>query len=64
MNQAPTGIESSRFLRALFGNVSVTTPAVRAMLGEGRPVAFFSRGGWFYGHLTGFAHGNVFVQSG
>lgn len=47
---------------SLYGNIQVTTQGMRALLQAGIPVAFFSRGGWFYGQSTGTIHGNVFVR--
>lgn len=47
---------------ALYGNIQVTTQAMRALLQAGIPVAFFSRGGWFYGISSGAIHGNVFIR--
>ncbi|MGI5862876.1 MAG: CRISPR-associated endonuclease Cas4g/Cas1g [Myxococcales bacterium] len=47
---------------SLFGNVQVTTQAMRALLQAGTPVAFFSQAGWFYGSAQGMPHGNVFLR--
>lgn len=47
---------------SLYGNVQVTTQAMRALFDAGIPVAFYSRGGWFYGQSSGRVHGNVFVR--
>jgi CRISPR-associated endonuclease Cas1/CRISPR-associated protein Cas4 len=47
---------------SLYGNVQVSTQALRTLLNEGKPVAFFSRGGWFYGFAGGVPHGNVFLR--
>lgn len=46
----------------LFGNIQVSTQALRVLLSEGKPVAFHSRGGWFYGYAGAVPHGNVFVR--
>ena len=47
---------------ALFGPVSVTTPALHACMGAGIPVSWFSTGGWFLGHTIGTGNGNVAVR--
>ena len=46
----------------LFGNIQVSTQALRVLLSEGKPVAFHSRGGWFYGYAGSVPHGNIFVR--
>lgn len=43
----------------VFGNVQITTQALREMLQRNIPVAFFSTGGWFCGAAKGMAHKNV-----
>jgi len=43
----------------LFGNVEVSTPAVRDMCRLGIPVSWFSMGGWFYGQTHGHGLKNV-----
>lgn len=47
---------------ALFGPVSVTTPALHALMRERVPVSWFSTGGWFLGHTIGTGNGNVAVR--
>ena len=47
---------------ALFGPVSVTTPALHALMRAEIPVSWFSTGGWFLGHTFGTGHGNVAVR--
>jgi CRISPR-associated protein Cas1 len=47
---------------SVFGNVQVSTQALQVLIGAGKPVAFFSRGGWFYGTAQALPHGNVFVR--
>lgn len=47
---------------ALYGNIQVTTQAMRALLDAEKPVAYFSRGGWFYGTASRLPHGNVFLR--
>lgn len=46
----------------LFGPVSVTTPALHALMSEEIPVSWFSMGGWFVGHTFGTGNGNVAVR--
>lgn len=47
---------------ALFGNVSITTPALTALLEREIPVTFHSHGGWFRGMAQGIGHRNVEVR--
>ena len=47
---------------SLFGPVSVTTPALHALMREEVPVSWFSTGGWFLGHTVGTGNGNVAVR--
>jgi CRISPR-associated protein Cas1 len=44
---------------SLFGNVQMTTQALRATLECGISISFFSTGGWFYGRATGIESKNV-----
>ena len=48
---------------ALFGNVSITTPALMALLEREIPVTFQSHGGWFRGVAHGVGHRNVEVRT-
>ena len=48
---------------ALFGNVSVSTPALVALMDREIPVAFHSHGGWFRGITHGLGHRNVEVRT-
>jgi CRISP-associated protein Cas1 len=48
---------------ALFGNVSITTPALSALLEREIPVTFHSHGGWFRGVAHGVGHRNVEVRT-
>ena len=48
---------------ALFGNVSITTPAISALLEREIPVTFHSHGGWFRGVAHGVGHRNVEVRT-
>ncbi len=47
---------------SLFGPVSVTTPALHALMRAEIPVSWFSTGGWFLGHTVGTGNGNVAVR--
>ena len=47
---------------ALFGPVSVTTPALHSLMRAEVPVSWFSTGGWFLGHTVGTGNGNVAVR--
>ena len=47
---------------ALFGPVSVTTPALHALMRAEIPISWFSTGGWFLGHTVGTGNGNVAVR--
>ena len=47
---------------AVFGNVSVTTPALRTLVQRGITVSYFSIGGWFYGQMQGFGHKNILLR--
>ena len=46
----------------IFGPVSVTTPALHALMRDEIPVSWFSTGGWFLGHTVGTGNGNVAVR--
>lgn len=48
---------------ALFGNVSITAPALAALLEREIPVTFHSYGGWFRGVAHGIGHRNVEVRT-
>lgn len=48
---------------ALFGNVSITTPALTALFEREIPVTFHSHGGWFRGIAHGVGHRNVEVRT-
>ncbi len=47
---------------ALFGPVSVTTPALHELMRDEIPVSWFSTGSWFLGHTTSTRNGNVAVR--
>lgn len=44
---------------AVYGNVHVTTPAIRKLLERGVPLLFFTYGGWFTGQASGHDSKNV-----
>jgi|SRR5580658_2217089 CRISPR-associated protein Cas1 len=48
---------------AVFGNVSITTPALSALLEREIPVTFHSYAGWFRGVAHGLGHRNVEVRT-
>ncbi|MBI2265391.1 MAG: CRISPR-associated endonuclease Cas1 [Armatimonadetes bacterium] len=43
----------------LFGNVQISTQALRELCTRGIPLSYFSYGGWFYGTVSGLMHKNV-----
>jgi CRISPR-associated protein Cas1 len=44
---------------AVYGNVHVTTPAIRKLIERGVPLLYFSYGGWFLGQTIGHDSKNV-----
>lgn len=46
----------------LYGPVSVTTPALHALMRAEIPVSWYSTSGWFLGHTIGTGNGNVAVR--
>lgn len=44
---------------AVYGNVHVTTPAIRKLIDRSIPLLFFSYGGWFIGQTVGHDSKNV-----
>ena len=48
---------------SLFGNVSITTPALAALMEREIPVTFHSHSGWFRGMAHGVGHRNVEVRT-
>ena len=46
----------------LMGNVQVSTQAIQALCESGKPLCYFSQGGWFYGITTGLNQKNVFLR--
>jgi CRISPR-associated protein Cas1 len=47
---------------ALFGNIQMTTQAIRQLCDAEIPIAYFSMGGWFYGLTRGHGMKNVFTR--
>jgi CRISPR-associated protein Cas1 len=43
----------------VFGNIQVTTQAIKAFVDRGVPVCYFSSGGWFQAFTQGMSHKNV-----
>ncbi|MBX3441388.1 MAG: CRISPR-associated endonuclease Cas1 [Planctomyces sp.] len=43
----------------LFGNVTVSAPALKELTTRGIPICHFTYGGWFHGMTTGLVHNNV-----
>ena len=43
----------------LYGNISVSAPAMKELLTRQIPICHFTYGGWFYGISTGLVHKNV-----
>lgn len=47
---------------SLYGQIQVTTQALRAAMDQGIAVCWFSYGGWFYGMAQGHHHKNVVLR--
>lgn len=47
----------------LFGNVTVSAPALHALMERGIPVSWHKRTGWFVGHTVGTGQGNVALRA-
>jgi CRISPR-associated protein Cas1 len=47
---------------SIYGQVQVSTQAIRALCEHEIPLSFFSFGGWFYGLLQGLGHRNVLLR--
>lgn len=43
----------------VFGNIQISTQALRELNTRNIPVCYFSYGGWFYGYNTGMSHKNI-----
>lgn len=48
---------------SIYGNVSLTMPALTALMEREIPVTFHSFGGWFRGMATGLGHKNVEIRT-
>jgi CRISPR-associated protein Cas1 len=46
----------------LIGNVQVSTQVIQSLCEAGKPVCYFSQGGWFYGITTGLNSKNIFLR--
>ncbi|MEM3402462.1 MAG: CRISPR-associated endonuclease Cas1 [Candidatus Hadarchaeales archaeon] len=46
----------------VFGNVQVSTQAMRELLYRDKPIAYFSRGGWFYGIAHAHSNKNAILR--
>jgi CRISPR-associated protein Cas1 len=47
----------------VFGNVSISAPAIQALCEGEKPIAYFSRGGWFYGMTQGVGLRNAYLRA-
>jgi CRISPR-associated protein Cas1 len=47
----------------VFGNVSISAPAIQALCEAEKPIAYFSRGGWFYGMTQGVGLRNAYLRA-
>lgn len=47
----------------IYGNASVTTPALHELMRREIPVSWHSHGGWFMGHTVGLGHRNVEIRA-
>ncbi len=47
----------------IYGNASLTTPALHELMRREIPVSWHSHGGWFLGHTVGIGHRNVEVRA-
>lgn len=56
-------VQEVRFLDVsqvcLFGNVQITTQALRELCDRDIPICYFTYGGWFYGITHGMGHKNI-----
>jgi CRISPR-associated protein Cas1 len=48
---------------SLFGNVQISTQAIRELCKRSVPITYFSSGAWFYGITTGHTHKNVLLRA-
>lgn len=47
---------------ALFGNIQMSTQAIRTLCDSEIPITYFSMGGWFYGITRGHSLKNIFLR--
>jgi len=47
----------------VYGNASLTTPALHELMRREIPVSWHSHGGWFMGHTVGLGHRNVEIRA-
>ncbi len=47
----------------VFGNVSISAPAIQTLCEGEKPIAYFSRGGWFYGMTQGVGLRNAYLRA-
>ena len=47
----------------LFGNVTLTAPALQTLCGADKPIAHFSSGGWFFGLTQGLGLRNGYLRA-
>jgi len=47
----------------LYGNATLSTPALHELMRREIPVSWMSHGGWFLGHTVGLGHRNVEVRT-
>ena len=47
----------------IYGNASLTTPALHELMRREIPVSWHSHGGWFLGHTVGLGHRNVEIRA-
>lgn len=47
----------------IYGNASLTTPALHELMRREIPVSWHSHGGWFMGHTVGLGHRNVEIRA-
>ena len=46
----------------LFGNIQISTQAIQALCESEVPIAYFSKGGWFYGMTQGLGVKNIYLR--
>lgn len=47
----------------VFGNISISAAAVQTLCEAEKPIAYFSRGGWFYGMTNGIGLRNAYLRA-